>query len=192
MEYTTLSKVYMLRTHLVCQQIMVFRRFNRGNYLRPVNRIKHVVDNQFATALDTNVDTTLVFASDTPDLATAAEVETGAVIRSIFLAIEVVNTGATGVLANAYFMIFKNPGGNLTFPKPNVVGTDDNKRYVFHQEMLMLQMVDNSNPRTLFKGVLKLPRHLQRFGPNDTLIARVFSPGVELTGCVQCHYKELR
>ncbi len=171
---------------------MPYRRFNRSLSLRPVNRIKHVVDNQFIVALNTNEDTTLVFASDTPDLATAAEVETGAVVRSIFLTIEVVNTGATGVLANCYFMIFKNPGGNLTFPKPNVVGTDDNKRYVFHQEMLMLQMVDNSNPRTLFKGVLKIPRHLQRFGPNDTLIARILAPGVEISGCIQVHYKELR
>ncbi len=170
---------------------MVFRR-RVSNYLRPVNRIKHVFDNQFAVALGVNEDNTIAFASDTPDLAQSNEVETGAVIRSIFLSLEVVNTGVTGVLANCYMMIFKNPGGNLTFPNPNVVGINDNKRYVFHQEMIMLQMVDNSNPRTLFKGVLKIPRHLQRFGPNDTLIVRVFSPGVEITGCIQAHYKELR
>ncbi len=171
---------------------MVFRRFNRGNYLRPVNRIKHVVDSQFATAAGTPNDFTIAFASDTPDLATAAEVETGSVIRSFFISVEVVNTGATGVLANAYALFFKNPGGNLTIPAANAAGIDDNKRYIFHQEMVMLQMIDNSNPRTLFKGVLKIPRSYQRMGPNDLLQLRVFSPGIELTGCIQAHYKELR
>ncbi len=171
---------------------MPFHYRRRGNSLRPVNRIKHVVDNQFAVALGVNSDTTIAFASDTPDLATAAEVETGCTINGFFASVEVVNTGVTGVLANAYMMIFKNPGGNLTFPNPNVVGTDDNKRYVIHQEMLMLQMVDNNNPRTLFKGVIALPRGMRRFAPNDTLICRVFSPGVELTGCLQFHYKEFR
>ncbi len=171
---------------------MVFRRRSQGNYLRPVNRIKHVVDSQFATAAAAPNDFTIAFASDTPDLATAAEVETGSVIRSFFISVEVVNTGVAGVLANAYALFFKNPGGNLTIPAANAVGIDDNKRYVFHQEMVMLQMVDNSNPRTLFKGVLKLPRHLQRMAPNDQIQLRVFSPGVELTGCIQAHYKELR
>ncbi len=171
---------------------MVFRRFNRGNYLRPVNRIKHVVDSQFAVALGVNNDFTIAFASDTPDLATAAEVETGSVIRDFFVSVEVVNTGVTGVLANAYALFFKNPGGNLTIPAANAVGIDDNKRYVFHQEMVMLNMTDNGNPRTLFKGVLRVPKHMQRMAPNDLLQLRVFSPGVALNGCIQVHYKELR
>ncbi len=134
----------------------------------------------------------MVLASDTPDLASVTEVQTGSVVRSIFLSVEVVNTGVTGVLANCYLMVYKNPGGNLNFPNPNVVGASDNKKYVFHQEMLMLQMVDNSNPRTLFKGVLKIPKHLQRMAPNDTIRTGIFSPGVEISGCIQCHYKELR
>ncbi len=138
------------------------------------------------------LDHTIAFASDTPDLGTAAEVETGSTIRSFFTSIEVVNTGVTGVLANCYVMFFKNPGGNLTFPNPNAVGIDDNKKYVFHQEMIMLQMQDNSNPRTLFKGTLKVPRHMQRMAPNDLIQSRIFSPGVEITGCIQDHYKELR
>ncbi len=138
------------------------------------------------------LDHTIAFASDTPDLGTAAECETGSTIRSFFETIEVNNTGVTGILANCYAMWFKNPGGNLTFPNPNGVGIDDNKKYIFHQEMIMLQMVDNSNPRTLFKGVIKIPKHMQRMAPNDTIIVRIFSPGIEITGCIQDHYKELR
>ncbi len=171
---------------------MTFRRFNRGNFLRPINRIKHVVDQQFVTPGGTALDHTIAFASNTPDLTTAAEVETGSTIRSFFQTIEVNNTSTAGILANAYAMWFKNPGGNLTFPNPNAVGIDDNKKYVFHQEMIMLQMQDNSNPRTLFKGVMRIPRHMQRMAPNDLIQVRIFSPGIEITGCIQDHYKELR
>ncbi len=160
--------------------------------MRPVNRIKHVVDSQGATAAATPFDQALAVATDTPTTAVNTSVETGCTINGIYLRVEVVNTGVTGVLANAYMLIFKNPGGNLTIPAANAVGIDDNKKYVIHQEMLMLQMVDNSNPRTLFNGVVVLPRGYRRFGPNDQLVVRIFSPGVELNLCVQCHYKEFR
>ncbi len=172
--------------------LVIVPRFRSGNYLRPVNRIKHVVDQQFGFAAAANLDHTVAFASDTPDLATVAECQTGSVIRSVFISCEVVNDGATGVLPNCYFYIIKNPGGNLTLPAANLVGSSDNKRYVFHQEMIMLQSVENSNPRTLFKGVIKIPKHLQRMGPNDTIQCRIFSPGIAILGCIQDHYKELR
>ncbi len=173
--------------------VMVFRRRSRrGLGLRPVNRIKHVVDNQFSTAAGTPHDINIAFSSDTPDLASPSEVETGSTVNGFFISVEVVNGGATGVLSNAYFLLFKNPGGNLTTPTANAVGIDDNKRYVIHQEMVMLQPIDDSNPRTLFKGVIVIPRGYRRMGPNDLWTLRIFSPGIILTGCMQIHYKEFR
>ncbi len=172
--------------------VIVPRYRSRSNRLRPVNRIKHVVDKQWSTAAATVEVTNLAAATDTPTLAANASVETGCTINGIYLRVEVVNTGVTGVLANAYMIITKNPGGNLTMPVPNAVGINDNKRYVIHQEMVMLQMIDNSNPRTLFNGVVVIPKGYRRFAPNDTLELRVFSPGVELNACMQVHYKEFR
>ncbi len=137
-------------------------------------------------------DIELVEATDTPSLAVTKAVQTGSTVNGIFLTVEVVNTGVAGVLANCYFLIMKNPGGNLTIPGANQVGISDNKRYVFHQEMVMLQMVDNSNPRTLFKGVVVIPKGYRRMGPNDEVVIRIFSPGVEITGCIQAPYKEVR
>ena len=169
---------------------MPFRRFQSG--LRPVNRIKHVLDKQGAQALGTANNTDLIHAVDAPVRANEEEVVTGSKVNAIYLRVEVVNTGVTGVLANAYMLVAKNPGNNLVIPVPNVVGASDNKKYVIHQEMVMLQMIDNSNPRTLFNGVIVLPRGYRRFGPDDTLQLRIFSPGVELSFCVQCHFKEFR
>ncbi len=174
-------------------QVMVFRNRSRANLrLRPVQRIKHVVDAQGATALGVPADTNLVLATDTPTLAATNSVITGAKVYGIYLKVEVVNTGVTGVLANAYMMVFKSPGGSIALNNPNAIGSDKDKRYSIHQEMVMLQMVDNSNPRTLFNGVITIPRGYSRMGPADIIIVRVFSPGVELNFCIQCHYKEFR
>jgi len=172
--------------------MVVFRRRSFGNRLRPVNRIKHVTDSQFATALGVVRTEIPIIAKDAPLIANSNQVQTGSTINGIFISLEVVNDGVTGVLPNAYMMVVKNPGGNLTFPNPNGVGVDDNKRYVIHQEMLMLQAIENSNPRTLFKGVIVIPRGYRRFGPNDTLEVHVFSPSIALQGCIQSHYKEFR
>lgn len=167
-------------------------RSRSNNRLRPVNRIKHVVDKQGAEAAASVNITNLAAATDTPTLAANASVETGCTINGIYLKVEVVNTGVTGVLSNAYMFVAKNPGGNLSLPVPNAVGINDNKRYIIHQEMVMLQIQDNSNPRTLFNGVIAIPRGYRRFAPNDTLELHIFSPGIELTFCMQCHYKEFR
>ncbi len=160
--------------------------------MRPVHRIKHVVDAQGATALGVNFNVNVITAVDAPVLASTAEVETGSKVNAIYLRVEVVNTGVAGVLANAYLAVFKSPGASIGIDNPNVIGADKDKRYVIHQEMVMLQMVDNSNPRTLFNGVIMIPHGYRRFGPADLLVVRVFSPGVELNICVQCHYKEFR
>ncbi len=163
----------------------------RGNFLRPVNRIKHVVDAQGAIAAAGGTNVILILASDTPDLATTNEVQTGSTVNGIYLKIEAYATTAAA-LANMYAIIFKNPGGNISNPIPNAVGSNDDKRYVIHQEMVMFQKVAPSNPRTLFNGVIVIPRGYKRFGPNDSLILRMTVPGVAVDFCVQCHYKEFR
>ncbi len=172
---------------------MPFRRFNRGLNLRPVQRIKHVVDSQFAVVGGTPSVTTVIQATDTPTLAATSSVQTGSTVHGIFLVIEVVNTEATqGVLPNVYLAVFLNRGGNLTNIDANAVGSNDDKRYVIHQEMIMLQKQSGSNPRTLFKGVIILPRGYKRFGPNDLLNIIIDSPGIDLDACLQVHYKEFR
>ncbi len=171
---------------------MVFRNRSRLNSaIRPVHRIKHVVDNQGGAVLDTIVNTRIIEAVDAPVVGSTRQVETASTVNGIYLKVEVYATTA-GALSNAYMMVFKNPGGNLTFPKANVVGVNDNKKYVIHQEMVMLERSVNGNPRTLFAGVIAIPRGYRRFGINDTLEVQVFSPGVNLDFCLQSIYKEFR
>ncbi len=170
---------------------MVFRRFNRGMALRPVHRIKHVIDSQNASTAGTTVNVNLAFSVDAPVLANTTEVETGSKINGFYLHVEIYAT-SSAALANAYMFVWKNPGDNLVAPAANAVGSNDNKRFVIHQEMVMLQKVTNSNPRTLFNGVIAMPRGYRRMGPGDTVQLKILCPGVNYEVCVQCHYKEFR
>ncbi len=169
---------------------MSFRR--RTNLrLRPIARIKHVIDTQVGITLGTTHTASLIQAVDSPSLANTNEVETGSTVNGIYLKVECYAT-TSGALSNVYLAIAKNPGGNLTLPSPAAVGGNDNKRYVIHQEMVMLQKVTNSNPRTIFNGVIAIPRGYRRFGPNDNLSILIRPPGVNIDACYQSHYKEFR
>jgi len=171
---------------------MVFRRRNQ-NRLRPVHSIKHVVDIQFATVAGTQVNSLVINAVDAPILGVVANVETGSTVNAIFLKVECNQTSATGGgLPNAYLIVVKNVGGNLASIPANAVGSDDNKRFVIHQEMVMRQNLDNGNPRILFQGVIMIPKGYRRFGINDLLQVGVLNPAGTMDVCIQCIYKEFR
>ncbi len=169
---------------------MVFsRRRGQRNALHPVMRIKHVVDSQGGLVAGTQLDVNIITAVESPALANTKEVEIGHTVNAIYLRVEVYATTA-GALNNCYLMVYKDPGGNTTPPQANAVGASDNKRFSIHQEMVMLQKAVAGNPRTLFNGVIVLPRGYRRFAPNDLLIVSLLSPGVNMDFCIQVHFKE--
>ncbi len=169
---------------------MPFRNRSQ-NRLRPINRIKHVVDVQAGITAGVSAENALIDTADNPVLANTSQVQTGATVNAIYLKVECYAT-TEAALANVYMSVFKNPGNNLTMPTPNTVGASDNKRYVIHQEMIMLEQSINGNPRTLFNGVIVLPRGYRRFGPDDRLTIELLAPGVNIFFCLQCHFKEFR
>ncbi len=164
-----------------------------GRYtrLRPVRSIKHVVDQQGGVAVATLETVPLVDSTDTPSLADIDGVETGATVSAIYLRVEVLATTASAV-SNIYMAVGKSPGNNITFPNPNVIGASDSKKFIIHQEMVMVEKQINGNPRTLFVGVIKIPRGYKRFGYDDQLKLLLFAPGIAFDYCVQCIYKEFR
>jgi len=172
--------------------MLVFRRQSMA--LRPVHRIKHVVDGEGTVDGTANVVFDLISTVDAPVLAQVNQVETGAKVNGIYLRVEVSHTSGAG-RPNIYMAIFKNPGNNLTKPAPNAIGGSDDKRYVIHQEMLMMSGdAGNGLPRPLFNGVIAIPRGYRRMGPSDRLqlILKCGTSAVNADWCVQCHYKEFR
>ncbi len=152
------------------------------------------MDASATLAKNTKLNQSLVLAVDAPTLGNITQVETGSKVNGIYLKVEVASneTEVIGAIPNVYMMVFKNPGGNNTFPDANTVGTSDLKRYVIHQEMIMIENSKGGNPRVLFNGVIVIPKGMRRFAPNDELRVQVFSPVIDIAVCFQCHYKEFR
>ncbi len=172
---------------------MVFSRRGRSmSRLSPVNSQKHVIDTQGGLVAGTQVFVSLAQAVDAPALADIDGVAVGSHIYGFFLNIQVAAT-STAALANVYMFIYKNPGNNLsTPPAANVMGVSDFKRQVFHQEMIMTEKNTTAIPRTLFKGVIQVPKTFHTMRRQDSIQIALFSPGVTFDYCVQCIYKEFR
>ncbi len=134
-------------------------------------------------------------AVDAPTLSATSEVQTGAKINGFYIRFEAASNEAIdlGAIPNFYFYLAKNPGANLTLPQANAVGANDNKRFVIHQEMTMLENKgQGSNARTVFNGVIAIPKGYRRMGPNDNWTIITLSPALNTVQCIQAHYKEFR
>ncbi len=167
----------------------------RSMAMRPINRIKHVVDVSATLAGGTTGVSLIAAATDTPTLAVTSSVETGAKINGFYIRAEVASNEAIdlGAIPNAYLFVWKNPGGNLTRPVASAIGANDNKRFVVHQEMTMIENKgQGSNARTIFNGVVVVPKGMRRMGPGDVWEVCILVPTLNNAQCVQCHYKEFR
>ncbi len=173
----------------------VMARYRRGMGMRPVHRIKHVVDSSATLGAGTTLITDIISTKDAPVLANTVEVETGSKVNGIYLHLEVASNEAIdlGAIPNVYMMIYKSQGNSITPPEPNAVGASDDKRFVIHQEMLMIENKgQGSNARTLFNGVVVIPKGYTRMGPNDRLKLSILCPALNIALCWQAHYKEFR
>ncbi len=164
-----------------------FRRDTR----RPIHSVKHIVNIQGGLVAGTQVLDTLSESVDAPVLANVTEVETGSTINALFINIQVAAT-ATAALANVYFALGFNRGNNVTWSNLNIMGASDEKRNLLHNEMVMTEKNTTAIPRTLFKGVLKIPKGMRSQRIDDELQAILFAPGVSFDYCIQCIYKEFR
>ncbi len=167
----------------------------RSMALRPVHRIKHVVDAE-GTVDDTPVVVVdLINTVDAPVIGAPSNVETGSKVNGIYLKLEALHASGAG-RPNFYMAIFKNPGNNLTtVPNPKAIGINDNKKFIIHQEMVLGSGdAGNGLPRVVFNGVIKIPRGYIRNGPSDKLqlLLVTGTAGVTFDWCIQCHYKEFR
>ncbi len=162
--------------------------------LRPIKRIKHIVD------ADGNVDDSpqvvvdLITAVDNAVFTVSNNVETGSTVHGVYLKVEALHTSGVG-RPNFYMAVFKNPGNNIPVPDIKTLGTLDERKYIIHQEMVMLSGdASNGLPRVVFNGVIKIPKGYKRFGIKDRLqlILRTGTVDLAADWCVQCIYKEFR
>ncbi len=161
--------------------------------LRPVMSQKHVVDAE-GSQVTTQSTVDLVEVVDNPTVAATNEVPVGSTVNSIYLRVEALHAAGAG-RPNFYIYVMKNPGANLSLPQANSVGGSDEKRFIIHQEMVMLSGdAGNGLPRTIFAGVIRIPRGYKRFGIKDKLqlALRGGTSSMTYDFCVQCIYKNFK
>jgi len=177
------------------------RRGSRGLGLRPVNSVKHIIETNgtvsAALVSITDVINTVAF----PDVtATPNANNVSSSVHSIYLRVEVKGRVDAGGIDNIYMAVVKNPGNNFIFPALDLLGISDLRRFVIHQEMLMTSPENLSTntgfPRTLFKGVIRVPRGYKRNALQDRLQVMLQHRSGEATQttefCIECIYKEFQ
>ncbi len=166
--------------------------------MRPINTLKHIVDNQNTVPAGTQQTITIVNAVENAVSTGQSQCDIGSQVSSFFANVQVINsTNAVGAINNVYCYFILNPGDNIvstSFPLVNEVGSSNFRKQIFHQEMAMLSDANDSIPITLFKGVLKIPRKGRRLGVADKIQMIVGTPvgGAEIDVCNQFIYKEVR
>ncbi len=167
--------------------------------IRPVQSLKHVVDTATSAVAGGVTSTVILAEAETdPSPLSPIDVHYGSTISSIFLRVEVLHVGGNfNTVPRIYMAVSKNPGNEHVIANPSSIGDSDLRRYVLHQEMTMISAVVTNGstfPRTMFVGVIKIPRGFKRMGINDRLLCSFALDDGELTGivnaCVQCIYKE--
>ncbi len=171
--------------------------------LRPIDSVKHIVTSTSVLVAITN--TVVVPVTDGVDTYTLADtngVPTGAKVSSFFLSAYFISEG--GEVASEVplvdWYIIHNPGGvyGTTFdadnlPTPGSTGSHKNKRHIIHEERGLAGGGDASlsGVPMIFKGVIRIPRGMQRVGQDDTiqLVARAT---FNTKFCVQCIYKHYK
>ncbi len=165
----------------------------RGSSLHPVNRIKHVVDSSATITAGVVVENAIVIAVDAPVIASEEQVITGSKVNGIYLHVEVApNETDAGAIPNVFMAIYKDEGNLIGPVDPTNVGANPKKRYVIHQEMVMFNNLAGGNPRTLFNGVVVIPKGMRRMAPDDRVTISFKSSAVNFAVCWQAHYKEFR
>ncbi len=178
-------------------------RFRRMDSRRPIDSVKHIVEISGILAAGANtVLLELIKGVDTYSLADTDGVPVGSNVNSIFLSVFFITEG--GEVANEVPLVdwytIKNPGftwastfNSTNLPTPGTTGTHVNKRHIFHTEKGLSGGGDVSlaGVPMIFKGVLKIPRHMRRIGALDTfqICARA---NFATKFCVQAIYKHYK
>ncbi len=153
------------------------------------------MDVQTAVINTTVTTVPLVETVAVSNLGSTTEVDDGSTISSIYLAVEALTTSVWSLQPAFYMIVFKDLGNDLSDPQPNLTGTSPVKRQIIHQEMVMLAKdpAVSNFPRTIFKGAIRIPPRLKRFGYADKLFCLMQGIGTGTAQvCVQCIYKEFR
>ncbi len=166
--------------------------FRRGNALRPVNSIKHVLDSEGALSGGTKSDNVVAFSVPNVDTTTfvPGAIRVGAKINGIFLSVFIIGaTGAGNTGSINWYIGKRSSGQSAIFPNPGETGVSTVRNQIFHEEKGLAGSADGTP--MAFKGVVAVPRGMRRMREGDAIVVSV--RGTDATTdynfCVKAIYK---
>ncbi len=158
--------------------------------MRPVQRIKHVVDAQGSvTATPGNVPILkVVDARSTPFDPT--EVLVGETVNAIFMSVFMIGSTGAPVSGPAEWYFAKSRSSQdivVDFPNPGATGASDLRNQIFHEEKGLPGSGDGTP--MVFKGVIAIPRGTRRMRSGDQLFFKVIANGSDVNNfCIKAIY----
>ncbi len=167
--------------------------FRRMSLKRPINSFKHIIDASGTTDGTTVSTIPLATAGIDRDTTSPSIVPIGAKVSSMFISVFMLGSaGAVSGLAD--WLIWKNPRGLISAgnsPTPGNVGIQPVRNMVYHEEKGLVATEDGTP--MVFKGVIKIPRHMQRVAEDDRWEIKIFTPtGVTAQFCVKAIFKDYK
>ncbi len=163
--------------------LVVARRASRLGTI--INSVKNIVDTTQLTVAAATVTSTIVIDTVNDYVGGANEVPIGAKVFGIYLFYQIQQQA---VNSNVDWYIVKSPGDQLTLPIPGATGGNVNRKWILHEEKGIPGPSNNGSPPLTFRGVIKLPKHMQRMGEGDRI--RIQSRGAAAYDfCFKAIYK---
>ncbi len=142
----------------------------------PVNKIKHIVDNQggLSGGVVSVIPQVATVVQDSP-VFDPAEVKLARTINAFFVSVFVI--GATGAPLNGsidWYLAKVRSGQTFgSFPDPGATGTSDVRNQIIHEEKGLAGSGDGT--AMAFKGVIVVPRGMRRMREGDTWLFKLRS-----------------
>ncbi len=159
---------------------------------RPViNSEKNVVNNFTAVASGAQGTVNIALAVGSADNTVVTQVTRRCKIFKIWVELWVSASEliAEGVTTGIDMFLIKNPGSNLTLPGAQVVGSSNEKKFVFKQWKGLIASRKEGFPAYTWRGWVKVPKVYQRMGTDDVIQLAANATGANALICSQFIYK---
>lgn len=152
----------------------------RGRLGQIVHSRKNILRSTQAITGNTGIVIAEAVESPTPSTSDR-EVVVGSKIFRIWVEVWIYGTLASGVNNPVDWMIYVNPGNNITFPAPSGMTTaDDMKKFVIRQGKAILSRLQDGGPPYVIRGWIKIPKQYHRMGLNDRISISIESAGANI------------
>ncbi len=177
---------------MMVQAIVTMPFHRRMSAIRPVNRIKHVIDVEGALTGGTPSFTPIGVSVEVPTTPfKPGDMMFGSSVNGIFLSIFMIGASGAGQTGSLNWYIAKIRQGQTigSLPAPGATGVNGIRNQIFHEEKGLAGSADGTP--MAFKGVVAIPKGMRRMRQGDEFIVALQSTDTmnDVNFCIKAIYQ---